>query len=100
NLRLPEQAFEPGRDLIDRALTLDRALDLLAARRPVRPRQREERDHLRRVPRLLQPLAVPVEIELQQPEPWKDGVELPGRGGLVEALARFAPRRADVDEQP
>src|SRR5687767_2066439 len=89
--RLVEERAQPRRDLGDRALALDRALDQAPAGGAVGVRHREQRDHARVVAGAPEGVVVAIVIELEQAEGREGRVELAARGGLVKTGARLAP---------
>ena len=66
---------------------------------PSAPRNREERDQARGVAGRGDELRVAVGVEGDDRQVREGGVELAAVDGVVEALARLAPRGPDVDEE-
>src|SRR5450432_1708108 len=98
-LRRRQQRAQARRDLRDRAVALDRALDAAAARAAVVGRLGEQRDQLGAVAGREQRVVIAIGVEGEQAQGRERLVELALDDGVVEVGARLAPGRADVDEE-
>src|SRR5258708_1234498 len=94
-----QELLEPRHAVVDGAGSLDRAFERRGGSSAVVERRAEERDVARVVAGHFQARAVGVEIVCEKREHRKVLVELAVLRGLMKALARLAPRRADVDDE-
>ena len=86
-------------ELVDVLPTLLDAVGLLAGGAAVGRGLREQRDERRLVAGSGEPVAVAIEVELEQAQRAELGVERAALDGGVKVAAWLAPGRADVDEQ-
>lgn len=92
------QRLDARRELLDVGAALAHAIRLRTGCATIRRRSREQRHELGAIARLREPLAVAIEIELDEAQRAERTVERARRRGLMKVAARLAPRRTDVDE--